>query len=193
MIKIELLTPSQYLNPVLNLQRVFDFTVEEVKNLGEHVLLLGRMPLMELIRDFDDQLKSASAGFASFSYELAEEAESDVEKLEILVAGEVVPALTRVVFRKDIEREGRATVDRLKKLLPGQQFSQAIQARVRGRIIARETIPALKKKLGDFGKNSGDRTRKMKLWQKQRRGKEKLQQSAKVNISAEVFREILKK
>ncbi|KKW47305.1 MAG: Elongation factor 4 [Parcubacteria group bacterium GW2011_GWA1_59_11] len=193
MIKIELLTPSQYLNPVLNLQRVFDFTVEEVKNLGEHVLLLGRMPLMELIRDFDDQLKSASAGFASFSYELAEEAESDVEKLEILVAGEVVPALTRVVFRKDIEREGRATVDRLKKLLPGQQFSQAIQARVRGRIIARETIPALKKKLGDFGKNSGDRTRKMKLWQKQKRGKEKLQQSAKVNISAEVFREILKK
>jgi GTP-binding protein LepA len=143
-------------------------------------------------------MKSVSAGFASFSYELGTEAPADVEKLEILVANEVASALTRIVNKKDVEREARATVERLKDLLPPQQFMQAIQARVRGKIMARESIGAIKKKLGDFGKNGGDRTRKMKLWKKQEKGKEekgkeRLQQSAKVNISVEVFREILKK
>ena len=82
--------------------------------------------------------------------------------------------------------------ERLKKLLPRKQFAQSIQASALGRIIAREDIPALKKDVTGY-LYGGDRTRKMKLWQKQKRGKEKLQQSAKVNISAEVFREILKK
>ncbi len=106
---------------------------------------------------------------------------------------DVVPALTRIVPKKDLEREGRQTAERLKELLPQEQFSQAIQARSQGRIIARETIPAMKKELGNFGKNGGDRTRKMKLWKKQQRGKERLQENARVNISPEVFREILKK
>ncbi len=192
-IKVEILTPPAYLNGVMNLSTTFQLTVGEVKNMGENVMLTGEMPLAELIRDFDDQLKSASAGYASFSYELAGEAPADVEKLEILIAGDVASPLTRVVFAKDVEREGRATVERLKDLLPKQQFTQSLQARVRGRFIARETIPALKKKLGDFGKNGGDRTRKMKLWKKQERGKERLQEGAKVNLSVEVFREILRK
>jgi GTP-binding protein LepA len=192
-VDLEVLVPQKYLSAVLSLQTTFDIEVGEVKTLGENLLIESKMPLRELIRDFDDQLKSSSQGYASFTYELAGERESEVEKLEILLVDEVVPALTRIVPKKDVEREGRQTVERLKNLLPQEQFSQAIQARAQGRIIARETIAAMKKKLGDFGKNGGDRTRKMKLWKKQERGKERLQSTARASISPEVFREILKK
>ncbi len=203
---LEILTPQQYLSAALSLQTIYDIEVSEVENMGsvgassaggahasENLLIHGKMPLRELIRDFDDRLKSVSQGYASFTYELSGEREAEVEKLEIVVVEEVVPALTRIVPQKDIEREGRQTVERLQGLLPAEQFSQAIQAKALGRIIARETIPAMKKELGNFGKNGGDRTRKMKLWKKQQRGKERLQAGARVEISPEVFREILKK
>ncbi len=193
MIRLEILTPERYVGQVVNLKNVFDLEIGEVANMGENLLISGRMPLAELIRDFDDQLKSASAGFASFSYELDGEAEAEAEKLEILIAEEVMPELTRIVAKKDIERDARSTVERLKELLPKQQFSQAIQARCRGRIIARETVPAMKKLLGNFGKTGGDRTRKMKLWKKQQRGKERLEEMGRVRLSPEIFRDILKK
>jgi GTP-binding protein LepA len=193
LVNLEILTPQHYLSAVLNMQTVFDMEISEVKNIGENLLIQAIMPLRELIRDFDDRMKSVSQGYASFTYELAGERESEVEKLEIVVVNEVVPALTRIVPKKDLEREGRQTVERLKDLLPKMQFSQALQAKSLGRIIARETIPAMKKELGNFGKNGGDRTRKMKLWKKQEKGKERLQAGARVDISPEVFREILKK
>ena len=193
LVNLEILTPQKYLSAVLNMQTVFDMEINEVKNIGENLLITAIMPLRELIRDFDDRMKSVSQGYASFTYELAGERESEVEKLEIVVVNEVVPALTRIVPKKDLEREGRQTVERLKELLPKAQFSQALQAKSQGRIIARETIPAMKKELGNFGKNGGDRTRKMKLWKKQEKGKERLQAGARVDISPEVFREILKK
>jgi len=120
------------------------------------------------------------------------EAPAEVEKLETLIVGDVVPALTRIVPKKDLEKEARSTVLRLKKLLPKQQFSQAIQAKAEGRIIARETIPAMRKDVTGY-LYGGDRSRKMKLWKKQQRGKEKLKEMAKAHISPEVFREILKK
>lgn len=192
MIKLEILAPSEYLNQVVNLKNIFELEVKEIKNMGENLLIMARMPLAELIRDFDDQLKSISAGYASFSYELDREAEADVLKLEILIVGDVLPALTRIVPKKDLEREARATVLRLKKLLPKQQFSQAIQAKAQGRIIARETIPAMRKDVTGY-LYGGDRSRKMKLWKKQQRGKEKLKSMAKVDITPEIFREILKK
>jgi GTP-binding protein LepA len=193
LVNLEILTPQQYLSAVLNMQTVFDMEINEVKNIGDNLLITAIMPLRELIRDFDDRMKSVSQGYASFTYELAGERESEVEKLEIVVVNEVVPALTRIVPKKDLEREGRQTVERLKELLPKMQFSQALQAKSQGRIIARETITAMKKELGNFGKNGGDRTRKMKLWKKQEKGKERLQAGARVDISPEVFREILKK
>jgi GTP-binding protein LepA len=193
LVNIEILTPQNYLSAVLNMQTIFDMEISEVKNIGDNLLIQAIMPLRELIRDFDDRMKSVSQGYASFTYELAGERESEVEKLEIVVVNDVVPALTRIVPKKDLEREGRQTVERLKELLPKEQFSQAIQAKAQGRIIARETIPAMKKELGNFGKNGGDRTRKMKLWKKQEKGKERLQAGARVDISPEVFREILKK
>ncbi len=192
MIHVEILTPSAYLANIMNLKTIFDLRIGEVQNLGDNLLVLGKMPLAELIRDFDDRIKSASAGFASFSYERAGEEEADVEKLEVLVAGEPVPALTRIVPRKDIEREGRQSVERLKELLPKKQFAQALQARAGSRIVARETIAPMRKDVTGY-LYGGDRSRKMKLWKKQKRGKERLKASGKVAISAEVFREILKK
>ncbi|MEK9173259.1 MAG: elongation factor 4, partial [Patescibacteria group bacterium] len=186
-------SPAEHLSSVMNLKKVFDLEVLEVKTIGQNVLLQGKMPLSELIRDFDDQLKSLSQGFASFSYDLAGEEEADVEKIEILVANELVPALTRIIPKKDLEREARKSVEKLKELLPKQQFTQAIQAISGGRIIARETIPAMKKLLGNFGKTGGDRTRKMKLWKKQKRGKDRLKETGRVDVPIEVFREILKK
>ena len=193
MIKIEVLSPSEHLNSVMNLKKVFDLEILEVQNIGQNVLLEGRMPLAELIRDFDDQLKSLSQGYASFSYEITDEEEAEVEKMEIIVAGDIVPALTRIIPKKDLEREARKSVEKLKDLLSKQQFSQAIQATSGGRIIARETITAMKKLLGDFGKTGGDRTRKMKLWKKQKRGKDRLKETGRVDVPIEVFREILKK
>lgn len=193
MIKLELLTPSLYLNQVVNLKTVFDIDILGIQTLANGSLVItARMPLAELIRDFDDQLKSVSAGYASFSYELDGEAEGDIRKMEIMLAGEVESALTRAVPAKDVEREARATVERLKKLLPQLPFTQAIQARVDGRIVARETIAALRKDVTGY-LYGGDRTRKMKLWKKQKEGKKRLQERGKVNLPVEVFREILKK
>ncbi|MBM3257464.1 MAG: elongation factor 4 [Candidatus Liptonbacteria bacterium] len=192
-IELEIVVPPSYLNQVLTMQQSFELSVEEIKNFGAHLALRARMPLRELIRDFDDRLKSASAGFASFSYEIVDEAAADVTKVEILLAGEGVPALTRIVPTGSMEREARLMVERLKEILPKQQFAQAIQAQAGGRIIARETIPAMKKLLGNFGKTGGDRTRKMKLWKKQKEGKKKLESMARVKLAPEVFREILKK
>ncbi len=193
MIDIEILVPQTYLQKVLSIQSTYVLEIAEIHNVGDNLLITGKMPLAELIRDFDDQLKSVSAGYASFSYELSGEKKTDAERLDILVMEEVVPALTRIVRKSDTEREARATVERLRDLLPKAQFSQAIQAKVGGRIIARETITASKKQLGNFGKNGGDVTRKMKLWRKQKRGKERLQERGKVSLSPEIFREILKK
>jgi len=193
-IRVEILTPVDYLNQILSLAKIFHLNILEINNFNEENLLItGRMPLSELIKDFSDQLKSVSMGYASFSYDLDGEEEVNIEKLEILVAGEPIPALTRLVLKNEVEKEGRVLVERLKSLLPRQQFSQALQAKVRGKIIARETIPAIYKELGNFGKNGGDRTRKMKLWKKQKRGKEKLKSMARVKISPEIFRELLKK
>ncbi|MBS3902820.1 MAG: translation elongation factor 4 [Anaplasmataceae bacterium] len=193
MIQLDIVTPPEYLNGVLGLTKTYKFQINETKNFGDDLLLVGTMPLAELMRGFDNTIKSVTAGYASFSYELIEEESAEVEKLEILVNEESIPALARVVPRDDAEREGREMVERLRDLLPKQQFKQPIQAKAWGRIIARETIPALTKKLGDFGKNGGDVTRKMKLWRKQKRGKEKLQDLGRVSISPEVIREILKK
>ena len=126
------------------------------------------------------------------SYEIIGEESADLVKLEILVASEVVPGLTRIVSREEVEREGRKMVERLKDLLPKQQFVQALQAKSGGRIIARENIPALKKDVTGY-LYGGDRTRKMKLWKKQARGKARLKSTGRVTLSADVFKELLKK
>ncbi len=195
--KVEILIPAEYLGSIMGLQEGFRLRDVATQNLGKNTLLVSaQLPLAELIRDFDDQLKSVSAGYASLSYEVSEYQKTEVSKLEVLVAGQKVSGLTRIVHKDDLEKEARKTVEKLRELLPKQQFSQALQAMANGRIIAREDIPAMKKLLGSFGKTGGDRTRKMKLWKKQKRGKERLKEQAsksKINIPARIFKELLKK
>ena len=192
MIALEIIAPPEYVNAVSQLGGRYDMETHSFENIAESVLIQACMPLSELIRDFDDQLKSVTAGYASFTYEPDGEEPASLSKLEILLAGDVEPALTRIVPKKDVDREGRTMVERLKDLLPQQQFSQAIQARVDSKIIARETIAAMKKDVTGY-LYGGDRSRKMKLWKKQQAGKKRLKASGTVSVPIEVFREILKK
>ncbi|MBI2515224.1 hypothetical protein HYV91_03570 [Candidatus Wolfebacteria bacterium] len=150
------------------------------------------MPLASLLYDFYGQLKSISSGMASFSYEMDGYAKADLEKVEIMIAGEVQSGLGRLIYKNRVEGESRKILLKLKDVLPRQQFSQALQAVSGGRIIARETIPAMRKDVTGY-LYGGDRTRKMKLWKKQKKGKKKLQERGRVFISANVFRELLKK
>ena len=191
MINIEIISPTKYLGNVLQLKEQFRMENLETKNLGERIMLTAKMPLSEMIADFDDRLKSVSEGFASFNYELADYKKADLRKMEILVAGKMIVGLTRMIHETKLEKEARKSVEKLKNILPRQQFSQAIQAMAGGRIIARETAPAMKKDVTGhlYG---GDRTRKMKLWKKQKKGKKKLLSRADVSISAEVFKEMVK-
>ena len=190
MINIEIIAPTDYLGNIFQLKENFRMENFETKNLAERVLIAARMPLAELVSDFDDKLKSVSEGFASFNYELADYQKADLEKMRILAAGNPVAGLVRVIPKLKIEREARRMVEKLKDILPRQQFSQAIQAEVGNRIIARETIPAMKKDVAGY-LYGGDRSRKMKLWKKQKKGKKKLLAMANVKISSEVFKKII--
>ena len=196
-VKVEILTPLEYLGGILSLKEFFRFENFETINLGKKLLVTAKLPLADLISDLDDKLKSLSQGYASLSYEIIGYEKGDLEKLEILIADHLVAGLTRILPKEKIQREARQTVERLKDLLPKQQFSQAIQASVHGRIIARETIPAMKKDVTGY-LYGGDRTRKMKLWKKQQRGKAKLKERAEgggndIRIPASIFKELLKK
>lgn len=193
--KLEILAPSRYLGAILQLKSLFRFSDIVTDNFGEKILVIAKLPLADLILDLDDRLKSVSEGFASLNYEIIGYERAEVAKLEILVAGQIVPGLTRILPKKDIEREARITVEKLKNLLPHQQFMQAIQAMAGGRIIARESIAAMKKDVTGY-LYGGDRTRKMKLWKKQQKGKKKLKEMAsksQINIPPSVFKELLKK
>ena len=194
--KIEILTPPEYIGAILQLKEAFRFSDIEVKTLGHKTLIEAKLPLADLVSDLDDKLKSLSQGFASLNYEIVGKERAEVVKMEILVAEQVVPGLTRILPKAELDREARRSVERLKELLPREQFSQALQAAVGGKIIARETISAMKKELGNFGKNGGDRTRKMKLWKKQERGKQRLKErgvKSEVRIPASIFKELLKR
>lgn len=192
--RIEVLMPSEYLGAFLGLKDMFRFSDIETTAYGlSGIRATAKLPLSELILDFDDKLKSATSGFASFSYEMTGYEKTHVKRLDIHVAEEPVIGLSRIIYESQIEPVGRQMLIKLKDLLPKQQFSQALQAVNGGRIIARETIPAMQKNLGDFGKNGGDRTRKMKLWKKQKEGKVRLKEMGKVHISPEIFKELLKK
>jgi len=192
LVTVSILASPAQLGNIMPLQARFRMRNVETETLGDHAVVKATMPLMELVSDFDDQLKSATAGYASFSYELAGYAPADVVKVSILISGEMVPGLSRFFSRETHEREARKMVERLKKLLPRRQFAQPVQASAEGRIIAREDIQALRKDVTGY-LYGGDRTRKMKLWKKQKRGKERLKERAEATIPPDVFKELLKK
>ncbi len=191
-IKIEILVPTRHLSSVLRLKEIFRMEEMTTENFEDRILIKAKMPLSSLIADFDDKLKSISEGMASFSYEISGYQKADVKKTEILINGFPVPGLTRFVYKDELETKPRQMLEKLKDILPRQQFSQALQASAEGRIIARENIPALKKDVTGY-LYGGDRTRKMKLWKKQKKGKKKLLQMASdVRIPVKVFKELLK-
>lgn len=196
---ISLLMPSWALNSLFQIQHRFRMTdmqthiLTDIGTQEERIRVTARMPLSELISDFDDQLKSVTQGYASFSYEMSEYVKARIVKIDVLVSHKLLPGLSRFFPAETAEREGRLMIERLKKLLPRQQFVQPIQAQANNKIIAREDIPALRKDVTGY-LYGGDRTRKMKLWKKQKRGKEKLKSRASdVKIQPDIFKELLKK
>ncbi|MEK7513227.1 MAG: translation elongation factor 4 [Patescibacteria group bacterium] len=187
-----ILVPPSYLSNLFPLQLRFRMADVRTETFHDRVELKATMPLAELVSDFDDQLKSATEGYASMSYEFAGYVSADIKRLDVVLAGTPVPGLSRFFPRTSIEREGRKMVERLKTILPREQYAQAIQAIVEGRVIAREDIAALRKDVTGY-LYGGDRSRKMKLWQKQKRGKKRLKERAEAHLSPELFKELLKK
>ncbi len=192
-VTLNILTASKYLGGVMELvsQRRGEYKNTEYLS-AERVDLAYEIPLAEIIVDFHDRLKSASSGYASLSYEFLEMRTGDLVKLDILVAGELVSALSRVVPRDQAAEEGRRLVTKLKELLPREWFKVSLQAAVGGKIVAREDIAALKKDVTGY-LYGGDITRKMKLREKQKRGKKKMRALGRVEIPSEVFFELLKR
>jgi GTP-binding protein LepA len=192
MVRLTILSPQKFFGPVLDLSKSFRMKNIETLPIPGGNRITASMPLADLILDFDDRLKLASQGFASFSYDITGYKKAELRRVDILVAGDVVPGLSRIVPKEEAIAIGRKTVEKLKDLLPRQQFAQALQASVRGEIVARETIPALRKDVTGY-LYGGDRSRKMKLWKKQKEGKARLKSSGRVTVSPEVFKELLKK
>lgn len=189
LVKMKIIAPPDYLGPIM--QSIFNHEgeVSSTDNFGENrnaIVLI--MPLRELMRNFFDEIKSVSSGFASISYEIAEMREADVARLDILVADEPVIAFTRVVSRRRLEEEAKVTVEKLHKVLPRQMFTVKIQGKAQGRIIASETLSGMQKNVTQH-MYGGDRTRKMKLWEKQKEGKKKMKELGRGNVTIpqEVF------
>ena len=192
-VKADIITPTSYLGPLTPFINGRGGMITETSVLsGDRLLILCNLPLREIIQDFYDDLKSISSGFASMAYGLSDWKRADLVRLDILVAGERVAAFSEVVLRKDIQRIAKNRVEKLKDILPRQLFAVAIQAAVENRVIARETLPALKKDVTGY-LYGGDRTRKMKLWKKQQKGKKKLKERSRVEIPPEIFLKMMKK
>ena len=190
-IKATILVPDAYLGPILALCEERRGVQSDLTYAGNRAMLVYRLPLNEVVFDFYDRLKSVSRGYASFDYQLDGYSEGDLVLMNILVNGEPVDALSIIVHRSQAERRGRALCERLKDLIPRQLFAVAIQAAIGGRIIARETVKALRKDVlaKCYG---GDVTRKRKLLEKQKEGKKRMRQFGKVEIPQSAFIAALK-
>ncbi|MDR0632514.1 MAG: translation elongation factor 4 [Holosporales bacterium] len=190
-IKATIFVPEQYLGAIIGLCTDRRGEQLDISYIGNRVMVVYRLPLNEVVYDFYDRLKSISSGYASLDYHLDRYIEGDLVKLSILVNGEAVEALSMIVNREKAEHRGRAFCERLKDLIPRQLFKVAIQAAIGGKIIARETIPALRKDVlaKCYG---GDITRKRKLLEKQKAGKKRMRQIGSVEIPQKAFIAALK-
>jgi len=188
----QVILPGEYMSNVMQLLFEHEASVIDTELFSDGRTLLSiEMPLRELMRGFFDKLKSASSGYASLSYEIAEMRPAQVTKLDILVAEEEVPAFSRVVGIARAETEAKALTERLYQTLPRQQFAVKIQAKLLGKLTATKKLSALKKDVTAhlYG---GDITRKMKLREKQKKGKAKALERGRVHIPQDVFMKMMK-
>ncbi|MGZ5923333.1 MAG: translation elongation factor 4 [Rhizomicrobium sp.] len=190
-IKATILVPDEYLGAVLKLCEDRRGHQVELTYAGARAMVVYELPLNEVVFDFYDRLKSVSRGYASFDYHIEDYKEGDLVKMSILVNGDPVDALSMVVNRQRAEGRGRAMCEKLKELIPRHMFVIPIQAAIGGKIIARETLSALRKDVTAkcYG---GDISRKRKLLDKQKEGKKKMRQFGKVDIPQEAFIAALK-
>lgn len=191
-LKVKIIAPQNYANGVMSLFYDYEAEVVTTQNFGDDRIAFDlKMPLRELMRHFFDKIKSVSAGFASLSYELAGNQEADVIRLDVLLNGELNPAFSRIVPRRRADREAEEIADKLKEFLPRQMINIKIQVEGLGRIIASRSLSALKKDVTGY-LYGGDITRKMKLREKQKKGKKKMQVHGTVDVPHQVFLKMMK-
>src|SRR5580765_4358389 len=190
-IEATILTPDEYLGSVLKLCQDRRGAQKELTYVGNRAMVKYELPLNEVVFDFYDRLKSISKGYASFDYHLTDYKAADLVKMQILVNGDPVDALSMLVHRTRAEARGRAMAEKLKELIPPHMFQIPIQAAIGGKVIARETVRAFRKDVTAkcYG---GDATRKRKLLDKQKEGKKRMRQFGKVDIPQEAFIAALK-
>lgn len=185
-IKASIIVPDEYLGAVLQLCTDRRGEQIDLTYVGARAMAIYRLPLNEVVFDFYDRLKSISRGYASFDYEIENYRASDLVKVDLLINGEPVDALSMIVHRSQSEARGRALCARLKNLIPRQLFKVALQAVIGGKVIARETVGAMRKDVTSkcYG---GDITRKRKLLEKQKAGKKRMRQYGNVEIPQSAF------
>ena len=191
-VRVRIITPGEYIGAIMQKLYEHEAVIGDSESFGDNrTSLTLEMPLRELMRNFFNELKSMTSGYASISYEIMDMKPADVVKMEVIVADEPVAAFCKIVARRRIEEEADQTVEKLYKVIPKQMFNFKVQAKASGRIIASRSVSGMKKDVTDY-LYGGDITRKMKLREAQKKGKKRMKERGTVNITQDVFLKMMK-